>query len=960
MKHTSFSTSTAPVVRVAFAALLTSLVSSFLCADELEGDWFTAERWKEQPGWYEPDPGASTLGASAFTAEATTSSLTLPPGVTEKSGATLWSEYLLDPDNHSHLPNNSFAGYMRGEAPVPDAPAVVDVTDFGAVADDGLADDAAFRDAVEAAWLAGGGAITVPSGIFDFDEPVWLFRSGVVLRGAGRDQTFLRFNQPLVTSVLDTDPVGTNDWSWTGGQVWIGPRDDVIMVQLGPKWLAPEIRDADQGYSSSSNPWEYWRQGPVLASVTALSERGDWTVTVDDASELAAGDFVLVTYENNLDQGLLREIGQSTPFDTWDGFGDWFDDSYPRWQWTVEIAAVDGNTVTLRQPLRVATRSEYAVQIRRHGPYVEQVGLEDLGILLFGDPQGEPYDDGWNGVFFNRAYNCWVRNVEVVNGSNGIHVSAAKNVSVLDTKVTSSGWMHHPYTNRCMSHDVLYENFEIDITEDSKGGTHGINTEFFTTGNVWSRGTMNRGTLDTHRGMPFDFVRTEITLRNEKNSNPGGSSKAGPYSGRRGVHWNIAVNGTDRLPAEEGDFVYQPDAHTYGALVGIQGVQLSTRPAWNNTSCGVMPCGDKQVVVGDDGVVPAIVNLFDAMVGERASRQQWVHVVSPFPETVAPYHTLELGASVNGGAEAVVSVEFFVNGLSTGVATAAPWTIPWVPTAGHHEVVAVATGDLGGSWSSLPRVFIGGRRVQIETDDPALTRGGTWRTPIINPAYYGGTGESTSDSNAFLELTFTGTRAQVYSGTRKQDGSTFLVFINSTQDADVTVPRNNGVRRLSYDSDDLGEGTYTLRMQNAGSTSGRMELDSLVFWSTEFNYQTWIDSFDTPSGEQGEDDDPNRNGITNLGDFYMGNSPVDPGGNRPVLQSTAPGEVVVTFPEIEDLPADVIAVPEWSTNLLATWHDTGVTVSRSDPVNGLRTVTATFDPDGADDFFTRVRFVRVP
>lgn len=929
------------------AALFFLAYAAPLLADELEGDWFTAERWKEQPGWSQPGL-ANTL--------------TLPSGVTEKSGDTLWDEYLLNPNDHSHLPNNSFAGYKRGEAPVPDVPAVVDVTDFGAVPDDGLSDDAAFRDAIEAAWLAGGGAITIPAGTYDLDDVVHLFRSGVVLRGEGQDQTFLRFNRNLIEAVGQNNPNSTNIWSWTGGLLWMGPRDDVMTVDLGPSWLDLEIRDAGQGYSSSSNPWEYWRQRPAVASVTSLSERGDWSVQVDDASQLSPGDFVLVTYENNPDLGLLKEIGQSTPFQTWTEFGTWFQsDSYPRWQWTVEIAAIDGNTVTFQQPLRIATRAEYDVQIRPQGPYIEESGIENLALILFGDPEGDPFDIGWNGIFVHRAYNCWVRQVEVINGSNGIHVSAAKNVSILDTKITSSGFMHHPYTNRCMSHDVLYENFEVDITEDDKGGTHGINTEFFTTGNVWSKGVMNRGTLDTHRGMPFDYVRTEITLRNEDNSNPGGSTKAGAYSGRRGVHWNVSVVGTDRPANEAGDFVYQPDTLTYGALIGIQGVPLSTRPAWNNTSCGVMPCGNKEVLVGDDGVVPTIVNLYDAMLAERSSRQAWIHLVTPFSETVQPYRTIELGVSVNGGPENVASVEYFVNGVSVGTATAAPWSISWMPIVGQQEVTAVATGELGTTWESLPRTFIGGRRVFVESDDPSITRGGSFRSPPkTDPAYYGGTGDWSTSSNSFYEISGPITRLQIYSGTRKQDGSAFLILIDSVLDADIELPRNNNFRRLSYDSGHRGDANRTFRIQNAGSSNSRMEIDAFVYWSSEFSYDLWIDGFDLPLADQDEEADPNGNQIPNLGDFSMGNGATDPGGRKPTLVSADPSEVILSFPEIEDLPADVVGIPEWSTDG-SSWSDDGVGISRSDPVLGLRTVTATFTPPAdADRFLVRVRWERLP
>ena len=75
---------------------------------------------------------------------------------TTTTAAALWAEYAADPDNHSHIPNASYAGYRRGEIPVPEVPVVVNVMDFGAVADGSADNTTAFREAIDAAWAAGG------------------------------------------------------------------------------------------------------------------------------------------------------------------------------------------------------------------------------------------------------------------------------------------------------------------------------------------------------------------------------------------------------------------------------------------------------------------------------------------------------------------------------------------------------------------------------------------------------------------------------------------------------------------------------------------------------------------------------------------------------------------------------------------------------------------------------------
>ena len=57
---------------------------------------------------------------------------------------------------------------------------------------------------------------------------------------------------------------------------------------------------------------------------------------------------------------------------------------------------------------------------------------------------------------------------------------------------------------------------------------------------MWRRGTMHTGTFDSHRGLPFENLRTDIMLVN-KDAVPGGAFDAGPLFGARTVHWGINV-----------------------------------------------------------------------------------------------------------------------------------------------------------------------------------------------------------------------------------------------------------------------------------------------------------------------------------------------------------------------------------------------------------------------------------
>ena len=94
---------------------------------------------------------------------------------------------------------------------------------------------------------------------------------------------------------------------------------------------------------------------------------------------------------------------------------------------------------------------------------------------------------------------------------------------------------------------------------------HGINIEGLSSHNVWSRGVMEMGTFDTHRGMPFANVRTEITVNN--NGRHGGDASAGPlYGGALHAlerHRDERAGGADKIDG----------VAPYSATVGIAEVR---------------------------------------------------------------------------------------------------------------------------------------------------------------------------------------------------------------------------------------------------------------------------------------------------------------------------------------------------------------------------------------------------
>jgi hypothetical protein len=103
-----------------------------------------------------------------------------------------WTPGLADAEGR-RLHDFSYAGYRRGEVPLPEAPPTgADVLDFGADPT-GVADStAAIQGAIDS---VDEGAVLIPAGTYRCEGLLRVERSRVVLRGDGPDRTFLRFTR---------------------------------------------------------------------------------------------------------------------------------------------------------------------------------------------------------------------------------------------------------------------------------------------------------------------------------------------------------------------------------------------------------------------------------------------------------------------------------------------------------------------------------------------------------------------------------------------------------------------------------------------------------------------------------------------------------------------------------------------------------------------------------------------
>ncbi|MFD7201001.1 glycoside hydrolase family 55 protein [Streptomyces sp. NPDC059893] len=449
----------------------------------------------------------------------------------------IWREFTRTPYTHPQIPYVGRAGYRAGRQGFARPRVVADVVrDYGA-RPDGSADAApAINRALADAGRAGGGTVHLPPGTYRIDDLIRIGHSGVVLRGAGSTRTKLYATRSLteLIGVYGSRYGGDkSSWSWAGGLIWLCPED--------------RFRTLTDAIRAKAWPFEGWtgnkRDEWDTLTVVEPAARGSWSVTVTDASRLSRGDLVLLRLADDPGHTLLEHMAGGGPGPE----AYYWDDktkltSYVPYEWPVRIASVHGRRVTFERPLPLDIRPEWDPRLTTHVGALTGSGVEALTLEAVETPQSQHLlDKGYNGVAFQCAYDCWADDVTVRHVDNGFGLVAASACTLRRTRVAGRG-SHHPYFCREGSHDNLVESFTIEQrTVPAPAGTqlHGINVEGLSSYNVWSRGEMEMGTFDSHRGMPFANVRTDITVNN--NGRHGGDASAGPLFGARFTHWNIRV-----------------------------------------------------------------------------------------------------------------------------------------------------------------------------------------------------------------------------------------------------------------------------------------------------------------------------------------------------------------------------------------------------------------------------------
>ena len=380
------------------------------------------------------------------------------------------SQVTLDKDD---LIDFSTAGYMRSECAPPEASltgyTVIDVTNYGAVADDGKSDRDAFLKAITAAtgqsysiddngWIVfnhkeqANAIIYFPEGEYILhtaeDDVNGVSRSiqircgNLIVRGAGKDKTKLVMQSPN----LPKDP----------SKLYSSPE----MIQI-----------KHNSAHSSFQP---------AVTITADVKKGDHSVTVNTSAPLSKGDWVCLYLKNNDPELITSQVAPHTPESWWEIVKNGVEiiDYH-------QIRSIDGNKVTFYAPVVTDVPGKYSMEIHKF-PHYENVGVEDLTFKGFAKSDfihhGSWKDDGaYKPISFNRLTNSWIRRVGFESTSEACSIIASANVSAYNIEMT--GDRGHSSIRSQASSRVLIAG-TTDLTSGGKGNFHGVGVSRHTMGTV--------------------------------------------------------------------------------------------------------------------------------------------------------------------------------------------------------------------------------------------------------------------------------------------------------------------------------------------------------------------------------------------------------------------------------------------------------------------------------------------
>lgn len=425
---------------------------------------------------------------------------TLNFGSCKAQESTLWNDFVKSSATNSEpiLPDFSYAGYKYSEVSIPDVNyKIFNVTDFGAVPNDGISDKEVIKKTIAAASKNGEGVIFFPKGKYlintanDDQSIIKIQSSKIVFRGEG-NSSILFFDKDLPPA----DPK----------KMWTVP--DAIKVST-------EVKNE------------------FLTNVVADARRESYKIEVNDASKLKKGDWVILKVQNNANDLIAHDVSPLVPEPKWTTLFEEGVTVNERHQ----VAQVSGNTVIFVEPIHYTVQAKHGWELHSFA-HLNHIGFEKLAFegnytMDFEHHRSARDDSGWSILDISESVNSWIRDCSFKNVSIPVNFSASAACTALNIVIegkTGHSSVHAGNGSTGILLGKIDDRAGMHHTTGVGGGS--------TTGTViWRSKHLASTSFESHASQPRTTLFDKVEGGFFK-GRAGGAVKNLPNHGRHLVLWN--------------------------------------------------------------------------------------------------------------------------------------------------------------------------------------------------------------------------------------------------------------------------------------------------------------------------------------------------------------------------------------------------------------------------------------
>ena len=427
------------------------------------------------------------------------------------------------------LPDFSYAGYGFGLAAIPaDAGTIIEITDHGAIPDDGLDDSKAVLRALAAAnAVKGRVTLRFPKGRTQITEVLRITRSDITLDGAGDGPggSELWFPRPLKLIDKSHDYDELRDYLVREKKQQVEPQHNIDYLFTEYTWAGGMIYVAPEGSRPVSYDGTKDVRDPVLAAGVS-GKQFTRTLTVDDPSKLKAGDVVQLQWfsVDGPKSQILKSLYGHTDLPI--GSHHWTFQDRPVVAQATRIAAIRGKTVTLGDPLLHDVRADQPAVVAdwRH---LTNVGIQNLRLQFPQAPAfGHHLEQGYNGIYMTGVFDGWINGLTIDRADSGILTDNAASLTIADITTTGDRSAHYSVHVGAV-HNVLVKDLKV-----ANPVVHPVSINTRSTRSVFLRSVVDRdAVIDQHSGSNHQNLFDQVELHID------------PKQGKDGWHYQLWVGG---------------------------------------------------------------------------------------------------------------------------------------------------------------------------------------------------------------------------------------------------------------------------------------------------------------------------------------------------------------------------------------------------------------------------------